>query len=47
LAEVDTHFEVAKRLGYIDEAVHQGIVKRVQEVGKMLSALRKSLSRSS
>ncbi|MGD9854032.1 MAG: four helix bundle protein [Planctomycetaceae bacterium] len=43
LAELDTHIGVAERLGYITTDQVQLITDQLEEVGRMLSGLRKSL----
>ncbi len=43
LAELDTHLEVARRLQYINQEQAKFIVEQIEEVGRMLTGLRKSL----
>ncbi|HWL09588.1 MAG TPA: four helix bundle protein [Planctomicrobium sp.] len=43
LAELDTQIEIAKRLGYVTHATAQSIINKTEEVGRMLTGLRKSL----
>ena len=43
LAELDTHLGVALRLGYVDQREITGITEQLEEVGRMLTGLRKSL----
>jgi four helix bundle protein len=43
LAELDTHLGVAQRLTYINEAQLTAITAQLEEVGRMLTGLRKSL----
>ncbi|MFQ5733750.1 MAG: four helix bundle protein [Planctomycetaceae bacterium] len=43
LAELDTHLIIAKRLGYIEEQSLAGLLDRAEEVGRMLTGLRRSL----
>ena len=43
LAELDTHLGVAKRLGYINDAEITKVTEQLEEVGRMLTGLRKSL----
>ena len=43
LLELDTHLELAKRLGYISESQHFAIQERVDEVGRLLNGLLRSL----
>ncbi|MBC8115012.1 MAG: four helix bundle protein [Candidatus Saccharimonas sp.] len=45
LSELDTHLEVAVRLGYITRDTQQPLVQRMAEVGRMLTGLRRSLAR--
>lgn len=45
LAEVDTHLEVAARLGYMSHDQKQALLERVNELGRMLTGLRKSVRR--
>jgi four helix bundle protein len=47
LAEVDTHLGVAERLGYITQLEVEEITKQLEEVGRMLTGLRKSLDQQS
>lgn len=42
LAELQTQFEIARRLGYLP-AASEGIIEQANEVGRMLAGLRKSL----
>lgn len=44
LAELDTHLGVAQRLGYINDEQLAAITKQLEEVGRMLTGLRKSLN---
>lgn len=44
LAELDTHLGVAQRLGYINHEQLAAITKQLEEVGRMLTGLRKSLN---
>ncbi|MEW4526911.1 MAG: four helix bundle protein [Maioricimonas sp. JB045] len=43
LTELDTHFVIAARLGYINEATLEEVVERIEEVGRIVTGLRKSL----
>jgi four helix bundle protein len=43
LAELDTHLGVAQRLGYTNESEVSIITEQLEEVGRMLTGLRKSL----
>jgi four helix bundle protein len=47
LAELDTHLGVAQRLGYIDDNQLNQITGQLEEVGRMLTGLRKSLETGS
>ncbi len=44
LAELDTHLIIAKRLGYIEEQSLVDLRDRAEEVGRMLTGLRRSLN---
>ncbi|HEX8650552.1 MAG TPA: four helix bundle protein [Pyrinomonadaceae bacterium] len=44
LLEVDTHMELALRLGYIDKQQHAAIHEKIDEVGRLLNGLLRSLS---
>ena len=43
LAELDTHLGVAERLGYVSESEAPSVTQQLEEVGRMLTGLRKSL----
>jgi four helix bundle protein len=43
LTEVETHLIIAGRLGYISRDVGRPIFHQMQEIGRMLSGLRRSL----
>lgn len=43
LTELDTHLEIAQRLGYLSDEAALPLFARISEVGRMLTALRKSL----
>jgi four helix bundle protein len=45
LTELDTHFFVARELGYIKTDAVKDVDSKIEEVGRMLTALRKSLLR--
>ena len=45
LAELETHMELAQRLGYIDATILESVLARSKEVGRMLNALRNALRR--
>jgi len=45
LTELDTHLVIAHELGYLKSSPDQTIHARIDEVGRMLTALRKSLLR--
>jgi four helix bundle protein len=47
LAELDTHIIIAKQLGYIDEIETLELERRIEEVGRMLTGLRRSLDPTS
>jgi four helix bundle protein len=44
LLELDTHLELALRLDYLNENQHSAIQERVDEVGRLLNGLLRSLS---
>lgn len=43
LLELDTHIELAFRVGYIDEKQHKEIQERINEVGRILNGLMRSI----
>ena len=43
LAELETQIMLAQRLGYIDEESLAGFLGKTEEIGKMISGLRKAL----
>ncbi len=43
VAELETHIEIAKRIGYIGEEVAHRFFAQTEEVGRMINGLRKSL----
>ncbi len=43
LLELDTHLEIALRLGYLTPTQHSNIQSQVQEVGRLLNGLLRSL----
>ena len=44
LLELDTHLELALRLNYLTASQHEGIHKDVEEVGRIINGLLRSLS---
>jgi four helix bundle protein len=44
LLELDTHLELALRLDYLNENQHSAIQEKVDEVGRLLNGLLRSLS---
>jgi four helix bundle protein len=44
LLEVDTHLEIALRLGYIDAERHSDLRTKLQEAGRILNGLLRSLT---
>jgi four helix bundle protein len=44
LLELDTHMELALRLGYVDKEHHGVLQEKIDEVGRMLNGLIRSLS---
>ncbi|MDX1968981.1 MAG: four helix bundle protein [Planctomycetaceae bacterium] len=47
LTELDTHIVIARRLDYLNEQQYRELESRVEEVGRMLTGLRRSLGDSS
>lgn len=45
LAELDTQFEIAKRLGYLSPDLHSQISEKLVSLGKQLYTLRNSLKK--
>ena len=43
LAELETHLQIAERLGYLSSDDVQSLLSRSEEIGKMINGLRKSL----
>jgi four helix bundle protein len=43
VAELETHIEIAKRIGYIGAEVARHFFSQTEEVGRMINGLRKSL----
>jgi four helix bundle protein len=41
--ELETHLEIARRLGYLDEVMYKRIISNLSEVMKMLNSLIKKL----
>ncbi len=44
LLELDTHLELALRFDYINSGVYQTILPQIQEVGRLLNGLMRSLN---
>ena len=44
LLELDTHLELAERLGYLKQEHHSELHKRLEEVGRVLNGLLRSLT---
>jgi len=44
LMELDTHLELAFRVGYLNESQHAAIQAKVDEVGRILNGLMRSIS---
>ena len=44
LLELDTHMELALRLGYMDKGQHATLQEKIDEVGRLLNGLIRSLS---
>jgi four helix bundle protein len=47
LTELDTHLVIAHRLGYLNEKQFHELESRIEEVGRMLTSMRRSLCDSS
>jgi four helix bundle protein len=47
LTELDTHLVIARRLGYLNEKQFHELESRIEEVGRMLTGMRRSLGDSS
>ncbi len=45
LMELDTHLEVASRVGYLNDEQHRAIQQDLNEVGRLLNGLMRSLKR--
>jgi four helix bundle protein len=43
LCEVSTQMEIAQRLGFIDQRVFESVKGRIEEVGRLMTSLRKSV----
>jgi len=43
LLELDTHWEIALRLGYIEQKKYQPVQDQIQEVGRILNGLLRSI----
>lgn len=43
LAELDTHIEAAVRLGYLSSEMQIPFIDRIQEIGRMIHGLKRSL----
>src|SRR5215470_1015634 len=46
LAELDTHLEIALRLGYLKAQEHHAIDRSLHEVGRLINGLLRSMTRS-
>jgi len=44
LLELDTHIELAARVGYISEQLHNNLQEKINEVGRILNGLMRSLN---
>lgn len=47
LWELDSHFELAVRLGFLDPKLHVGLQNQMDEVGRILNGLMRSVTNSS
>jgi len=45
--ELDTHLELACRVGYLSDEQHQAIQKDLNEVGRLLNGLMRSIKKRS
>jgi four helix bundle protein len=45
-AELETHIEIAKRIGYVRAEIAHPLFSRTEEVGRMINGLRKFLRQS-
>ena len=43
LAELETHLQIAQRLGYLEEKVQNPLLERTRQISRMLYGLRKSI----
>ncbi len=43
VAELETHIEIARRVGYLESDAAQNLFTQTEEVGKMINGLRRSL----
>lgn len=46
-SEIDTHFFVSLRLGYLTEATHYELDKKLDDIGRMITGLANHLKRKS
>ncbi len=46
LAEVDTQIELAVKLNYVDASAANSITTKLEEIGRMISGLKRSLERN-
>ena len=47
LTEVETHIHIANQLNYITDDIYTSVLQRTQEIGRMLTGLRRSVSANS
>jgi four helix bundle protein len=47
LMELETQIQIAARLNYLDESKELGLLAKTDEIGKMLSGLKRSLTEKS
>jgi four helix bundle protein len=45
LSELDTHLELAARLGYLNAEQHRRLLEQLAEVGRLLNGLMRSLNK--
>lgn len=46
LLELDTHLELSFRVGYINKSQHDSLREKINEVGRMLNGLMRSLNKN-
>jgi four helix bundle protein len=46
LMEIETHVQIAQRVGYVSEVTVDDLLQRTAEVGRMLNGLKRSLNKN-